>query len=94
MAVAYKVYDSNNKLIDVFGKQQLCDFATEHICSNEGAYTEEAISKVLIAETQNIPKVQVIVRKVIRDSEYVGTVKQSKLVLKVTHHKVKEVELY
>ena len=94
MTIAYKVYDSNNKLIDVFGKQQLCDFATEHICNNESAYTEEAIGRTLIAEAQNIPKVQVIVRKVIRDSEYVGTVKQSKLVLKVTHHRVKEVDIY
>lgn len=94
MAKAYKVYDNNNKLIDVFGKEQLCDYATHQICDNKGAYTEADINKTFVIEPKQIVKIKSIVRKVVQESEYVGTVDQCKLVLKVLHYKVKEVELY
>lgn len=94
MTVAYKVFNNNNKLVDVFGKEQLCDFATEQICEYKDIYVDEEINRTPVVEPKDIVKIKNIVKKVKNQNEYVATVDQCTLVLKVIHYKVKEVEIY
>lgn len=96
MAVAYKVYDNNNKFIDVFGKEQLCDFATEQICRyKDTVYTKaDVVNRTSVTESNEIDKIKKIIRKVLKCNEYVGNVEQSRLVLRVQKYRVKEIELY
>ena len=92
MTITYNVYNSDKRLIGTYGREQLCDFATEQICYNKRSYAVESISKVYPYESKEMAKIKAIVRKVTQKSEYVATAEQSKMVLKVMNYEVEEIK--